>query len=748
MATDPFFQPAEAGRGDEGRAARRGELVLAALVAFLFALPFLDKAVQQDDWAYVVVSKFLIEEPATVLDRETVYQGEQHFARDGIFHGPVWLVLLGLAQQLVDGLLLGHLLQAAFLALTAAAIASLAARLGAPPVPTALALVLSPAPLVLSGALMTDLPMVALFSAALAVFVRGVATGSTKSLWLAGLLGLAAELTRYYGLAILPMFLVGPFLLGPFRRKNLLPFAVSLGGFLAYTVVTRVVFGQADSTRATGALAGIAQIDREGCLLATACTLGGSALVWLVGALLAPGRTLRGLLGEPVKLSLCLLGLALGVTFALTAAGARDPQPKGINIGVQWVCFLLGGVLLLAALRPWFDVARMRGGLASWRKGRGFEAWVGLWLAGFAFAAVVAVPFGSTRYCLPALPPLFLLAGLFAARHLPRAAAWIAVIVSAVLGVLCAEADRRAARVYPEYAEEIAAALGEGGELEGRKAWIWGELGFRYYLERTAGLEILPTSSNEPAAGDVILRSGICTASPDGRTGTYRLHKDLFPRIAPIPGAERVFEDDWPVRIHNPYAAAGFYGRPAGFLPFAFSTVPHDRMQLWRAEDVNPFFESFDAARKESFGPRHVAGGNIKIQRFPVAPTIEARNAISIMFPGRVTWPSVPVPESSRLSVFVGEHSRVWQTPDEEWLPARVRILVDGEVTAERELRARAEPADRTWTPLVVDLDAWGGRSVAITFEVEVLREPGDPVPELPAVLVGFGDPRLHRKGG
>ena len=231
---DPFFAEREAAPAAAApRPATGRQLRLVALIAFLFGVPFLGKAVQQDDWAYLAVSK-LVEEHGIfgVQEQTTHYQGGSISAARGMLHGPVWPYLMLVAHQTGGAVVVvGHLISVLFLVLLAVASASLAARLGAPAVPTGLLVALSPVPLVLSGGLMTDLPMTALFVSALALYVRGLQESSFPTLIAAGLVGALTELTRYHGLAILPMFAVTPLLLGRHSWRHLTPLYIAV---LAY----------------------------------------------------------------------------------------------------------------------------------------------------------------------------------------------------------------------------------------------------------------------------------------------------------------------------------------------------------------------------------------------------------------------------------------------------------------------------------------------------------------------------------
>lgn len=720
-------------------AATARELLLAGLVAFAAALPFAGKAVHQDDWAYLATAPGYLAEPGTWLAQETLYQGKPITAAQGVLHGPVWLLLLAVGLRLGDGgVLLPHLFMAAFLALLAASAASLAARLRAPPVLAGLALALSPGPLVMAGSVMTDLPMTALFTAAVALAASGLERGSAARLVAAGLVGSAAALTRYYGLAVVPLLLAMPFLWGPLRARSFLPAGVAAAGVGAFILWSLRATGQVDSERAREMLLAAAEIDRSKCLLAAVAALGGGGVGYALAALSAPRRLVAALAADRVRAALAAAGLAGGFGLALLAAKVPpELRPEGASALLQAAAFLAGGLGLAAALSPWL---RLAGGVTGWRARSGAAALVGLWLLGYLVAAWVAVPFGATRYALPAMPPFFLLAARCAAAWLPARGPRIAAAGCALAGLCAAAADFRAAEVHRTFAREVAQRRAPGGDLAGGDLWVWGELGFRYYLERLAGARPLPGDSDAPRPGDRVLKSSVCTATrDDGWSGTYALDRRLLLRMRSA--SLELARDPWPVRVHSMEAHAGFYHVDAGFLPLAFSTAPHDRLQVWTVGEQNPFLDGFDGARVESAAPERRDGGNVQVEPLFVRPDLEPRPAITFLHPGRATFSGVRVPERAELVALVGESARTW-LEGAPGPPARLSISVDGVEVAAVVLDARREEAHRTWTELRADLAAFAGRDVEVALAVEAVGEPPADG-SAPVVFTGFADLRI-----
>lgn len=760
-------------------ATSRMQLVLAFVLSLACALPFVDKPVHQDDWAYLRVAELLADHPDDLLEQKTIYQGMETTAAQGILHGPVWIYVLRACQVVSggDGVLLAHWLSALCLALVGLSMASLAGRLGLPPVATALLVVVSPVPLVLAGNVMTDMPMLALFCVSIALAVRGIERGSLLALVLAGVAGAFCGLTRLHGLAVLPMLLALPLAWprwrfaeagpgGALPRLGVRHFA---GFFVGVVIVavhhvrTFVLSEQTEAIRAAGALSEL-DIDRTTSALAAAAAMGGTWLAFALGWLAAPRALLAGLRRRGALVALGL-GLVVGIGLAVVAEGRHSVQPVGLNLGLQRALFLLAGVGGLFALRSlWRGAGReVPGGLSrfgTWRENHGQLLFFFFWLAGFLFTAWVAVPFGSTRYALPAIPAVVLFAAL-ATRDLvgPRGL-FAALVPTALVGFGSAIADERAAEVYPELAREVAEQQEELGDI-----WIWGELDFRWYLEEEPALaeannggrpKILSRWNNRPAAGDHIFKSAICTAGSDGLSGTYKLAPKLVTRMRNAGG--RTFSDDWPLRVHNPYVSAGFYGAEGGLLPFAFAgsaeekalgengLVPHDIVTVFRIEDANWFLTNFERALLESAAPRILAQGNIHIKSFlpynGVELSLAERPAVFLAFPGRVTWNAVDVAaDATELEVFVAEHNLAMY-PGYEGPGGIARIRIAGKIAWERSIDARRVEEDRAWITASVDMTPYQGQVVDISFEVSAAGPAVGEGP--PKTFFGFADPVLR----
>ena len=762
--------------------ATRWQLALAFVLSLCAAIPFLNKPVHQDDWAYLRVAELLRQAPDDILQETTIYQGGIISAGEGILHGPFWIHTLALCLGMgANGIYWAHWVTALCLALLGLSMASLAGRLGLPPLAVALLVVLSPVPLVLAGNLMTDLPMLAFFAAALALGLRWLERDSMWALIGAGLLGAIAALIRYHGLAVVPMLLALP-LAWPRARfalrgdvqarlklKHFVPFVLSFVFVAGFLLRTMILKGQADAGRAVNALDALEGIDRTACWLAAAAAMGGTLLSMSLGWLAAP-RKLVQVFRERGGLVALGLGLGLGITACVVAESRHATHPIGLNLALQRTLLVLFGIGLMLAMRSlWQGQQRVLPeglrGFARWRENHGEFLFLMFWLIGYLVAAWMTVPFGSTRYALPAMPAVVLFAALFAKRHLGQRTLWAAVLPMGLIGMGSAVADLRAAEVYPRFAQEMAeikAADPTIGDL-----WIWGELDFRWYLEEEPGLQsanqgrppqILPVTSNAPKAGDRVFKSAVCTAGSDGLSGAYRLNPLLVQRMKSE--GIRVYEDDWPIRVHDSYVSAGFYGAKGGILPFAFAhaapaevlglegTVPLDRIQSYKIDDANFFLSNFHLAQIETTTEKSLPSGNIHVEPFLVSHGvelgIEQKPAILIVFPGRATYPDIAVPANAQtLELFVAENDRTAYVDGPGGI---VRVRINGSVKWEATIDSRRNAEERKWFPVSIDLTEYQGQSIAIAFEVEVGPWPGAPavLPSPPLTCFGFAEPVIR----
>lgn len=186
---------------------------------------------------------------------------------------------------------------------------------------------------------------------------------------------------------------------------------------------------------------------------------------------------------------------------------------------------------------------------------------------------VFLLPFGSARYLLPALPPVFLLVinspvWNFSARK--RLMTLFCVLCgTSVFALGSAYSDYRFAETYRTFAaevEEIRTVVGNSPTF-----WYVGEWGMRYYMSR-AGARTLSKLSNEPKLGDFVLIPEMSRLWVPSESVIQRLSL-LY---------ERSYSSALPLRLFNRRSNAGFYCHLWGMLPFALDTEPDEIIAVYK----------------------------------------------------------------------------------------------------------------------------------------------------------------------
>jgi hypothetical protein len=518
--------------------ARGHELALAA-TALLMTVPFASKAFHIDDAAYVELA-----EGGTALDERdrAVFAGEARppDAYEAMSHPPLVPALITAGARLAGGVreVPQHLVFAAFPALAAVSLYRLAARLTPDPLWPALLVATSPV-FVLSGqGLMTDMPMLALSLLSLAALAEGI--GGGRSFWtlVSGVAAGLAILTRYVAFGLLPLLIVLE--LAQRRRVR----AAAAAAAIAAVVAGAWAVHDLASHGTLHLLAAGRHYLRY--YSGDAFTAHGTAMKALSdtaavgGALLAPL-----LIAATDRPRAALVSLAAGGTVSF-ANPLRLPELQYYTAAQRTALalFLAAGVFALA-----LALARARA-----------RPFLTIWLAGALISAVVVLPFGASRYVLPALAPLALLA--FGSRPGRWAAA---VALNVALSLALSIVDWSHAGAYRAFARSFHPA---------GRTWFVGEWGFRHYMRRE-GHHYLAATDLSPAAGDWIVRAELA--------GLHEIAPELR-RRAPVTAVSEA-ESALPLRLMGFAAKAGFYSHAWGLLPYSASRAPLERFEIRRVAE-------------------------------------------------------------------------------------------------------------------------------------------------------------------
>ena len=439
----------------------------------------------------------------------------------------------------------------------------LAARLCQRPLLAAGAVLFMPVFLVSAGTVMCDVLMLAAWVWAVVFWVEGLEDNRGLKLVVAGVLVALALLTKYFGVALLPLLAAHGALarrrVGPWCVCLLIPLA-TLG---AYQWITLELYGHAlFSTAADYASAVHSELGMSkavGGLIALAFAGGGAAGVLFLAPALWPTRTLAAIAGGTAVLggALCGSGLLFDRYHALDSLAGR------MAVSLQLIFWSVGGVLVLALAAA--DVRKNARDPGSWL--------LALWVAGtFVFAAFVNWTVNS-RSLLPLAPAVgILIARRWSAAGQPRPQSLrIGLALSALLALCVAQSDCQLAIAVRRGAQEAVARHGASRS----PLWFEGHWGFQYYMEKY-GATAVDFKRSAPRPGDIL-------AVPLNNTDTSEPAPENVARreIVTVPGAA------WLTTWHAA-VGAGFYASVLGPLPFAFGKVPPEGLFIYELSAAAP----------------------------------------------------------------------------------------------------------------------------------------------------------------
>lgn len=488
-------------------------------LVLLVRLPFLNQPVQGDDVYYLAAAEHAQIDPLhpnhasyVFLGKTVTMRGHPHPPLNGWFLGGL-LALFGDIREIPF-----HAAYISFSLLAALSMCILAEELSPHPLLATLLFTATPAFLVNGNSLEADLPFLAFWMAAVASFVRAV--DRRRPAWLAAAafsMALSA-LAAFQAVFLVPILALYLWKHGRTWKPAwvaLLAVPAVLGGWQLWERVSSGALPAA-------VLAGYFQ--SYGLQTAAAKWRNAVALTVHLGWIAFPPLVWRAACGTgPV------VWAAAGV--AAVAGALWDQNP------LFWLCLGTGVLLLAWCVRNAADFP---------------AAWVLLFFGG-ALAVFFA---GSARYLLPLAAPVALLVS--------RVGGWpvaTGVVGQLTLGLALATAN------YTHWDGYRRFSLLLPRESDGKRVWINGEWGLRYYAEERGGLPLVEGQAVQP--GEYVVSSALGYPVPFS-TGGGRLA-----RIA-----------EWEIRTWPPLVLIGLHSRSAystatqGFRPFDITHAPVDRVRL------------------------------------------------------------------------------------------------------------------------------------------------------------------------
>lgn len=542
-------------------------------LTLLLLIPFLGKAFHIDDPLFLWSADQIRRDPLRPYSFPVNWYGPSHSMANVMQNPPLHAYFLAAVGALIGSSEWAvHLAMLLPTVLCLLAVYDLAARLGADPVMAAVCTLVTPVFLVSASTAMCDVPMLTFWCWACAFWVRGIDESRQRWLAAAAVCAGLAGLTKYFGVACVPLLLAHGLACRRSLGLRLLWLAVPVAMYGVWSWWSEELYGvshllQAVQYRqANGTSPSVVAPIAVGLSFA-----GGGLLLPLFLAWTIPGRR-RTLFTAIGLTALVLSGVSIsgGVPWRVS--------PGWLQLG-QWCVFVFGGVWILVAAVE--HLVRFRDAAAIL---------VALWIFGtFCFAAFFNWTVAG-RTVLPLAPALALLLAResSALPSLPRwHMRWPTIVVAAV-ALLVTWADFQWAASARTAAREIARDCRQSGH----SLWFVGHWGLQYYLQQEGArpLRFLTADASGETGTAVILED-------NSRPRVLRLST---PRIGPddrvlrplnntnvpssVDGMTLVERRDYPcgsgVALMQSELGAGFYASIRGPLPFGFGNVPAQSYEL------------------------------------------------------------------------------------------------------------------------------------------------------------------------
>ena len=525
------------------------DLALLLLAVVVCAIPFLRQPFHMDDNFYMDMARNTLLKPLYPNDTPYVFEG-RYLPDMGSHSHPPFITYVLAALQHFAGEGPGkewiyHFAALIFPVVAVWAFYFLCARFVARPLWPSLALVSCPVFLVMQHSLMTDVPTLAFWLAAIAAFVWASDSGRKTLYALSAVFQFGAMFTSYQSFALLP--LLGFYQI---RRRGktagwlalLAPLALMAAWFaMNYLHYHRWLLGGTSEyirSRNGEALPGI--LLGMSIKLCALLEYQGWLILFPLFFMYAFGRLLKGRLG------------ALAFLVAAYAAQVAVPQYR-LTDKLIFIAGLMTGLLVFLRVARAFAVAlACRDPMDRVECADG--QFLGLWYFGVSAFCIVLFTEGSARYILPLVPPVLLLffrevetaevsEYRLASRPLLSSAmlASGSLVVSLCWGLILSQADQEFARIYPRAAREFSRIA------DGIPSYYAGEWGFRYYM-RQAGVAQMPFDEAQVHGGSLIAVPKL--ALP------YNIPADL--RSMTMPAQTLTYELATPLRMLDWQTPAGF----------------------------------------------------------------------------------------------------------------------------------------------------------------------------------------------
>jgi hypothetical protein len=676
------------------------DLAILVVAVALCAAPFLSQPFHMDDNFYLDMARNVPQTPLFPHDRPYVFDGQYVQDMGSHSHPPLQTYFLALVRTwAADGAgneWIYHACAAIFPLIAVLALYFVAAFFLERPLWPALVLACSPLFQVMQHNVMTDIPTLAFWLAAVAAFLWANESGGIFLYTASAVLQCAAMFTSYQAMALAPLLafyqlrrrgrpagwlclIVPPVLMAAWLVMNYFHYR----RFLLTDTIGYV------SSRHAGSLAALQT--------KVAAILGyqGWLIIFPLFLLYIFGRGLKGRL-------LCLTAL-----LAACAAQLLVPQYRLTDKAI-FVIGAVTGLFIVARMAIWGGRAFIGGQSTTGLDAVGAQ-FISLWYFGVLCYCLILFTEGSARYILPLIPPVvicfFRRLEILEVSEYRRSdpplfsAAMVAsgsLVLTLAWGLLLSHADLEFARIYPRAAHDFLRIAGTS------RAYFVGEWGLRHYFTQ-AGAAMLPLDESSVTGGSFV-------ATP--RLALPRdLPADL--RSMTMPLQTLTYDVATPLRMLASDVPAGFYSTGWGWLPFSISRKNLEEIEI---RQVNYLVERLPWAKAETTST---------VLPWPGYMEIQSKSLLALLAkPGsRISYPWLET-EPKSLDVRCGIDPRSYEEGSTASYKFVIRQfgqkgshLVSSAITLKPGLRRD----DRAWQPMKLMLQGSGAetQTLELSFECE-----------------------------
>ena len=546
---------------------KRYELPILLGLVLVLTLPFIGQAVQHDAHQFIDFAKMELDHPLWQHLQDYNYFGVHYHGADyHDTHPRLQSLYLTMWLLITDGDLSPaalHLEMLLFPLMATVGMYYLARRFRVNAFIATLLLVVSPAFLVNSHLIMIDVPGIALWLVALVFFIKGVDSNRIIYLAAAALFMSLSIFTYYQDLSLLPLAFLYALLYRKLNARSIITLAVPVILFLAFVAAHYAYYSDPPNfTYTFGQPMGLYSIiDR---IRGTVVLLGGALLFPL--AMLAIFSRIRWI--NKAGFGVLVISVIWSAIYYFYGAFASD-----VFLLMPWM-MAIGAMVLLFITRIFVKSA------PSAIAGTGGRDNVVLcvWFMGIFFYNCILLPYPSTRYLIPLIPPL----AIFASREIVRlwgselrrlviATALIAgSTVALTVGIAVAE-NLRANNNLTEV-EWVTENYPPNGHV-----WYNGGLGFQYYIDQK-GYPMAFRDGDGIQVGDYIVESV---------NNRWYFDRDFLFRLKLV--GQKDFSTSWPIATEFHVQGTSWLGVIGMNIPYGFNGDYLDRLYIyqvvWSPED-------------------------------------------------------------------------------------------------------------------------------------------------------------------